>query len=141
MAGTSPAMTAGILLTLASSALGEQNAGRVRHLDVDFERRDLVTTIQRHLDAVEVDGDVLGDDRENRLAQDRQEVGLRPARALMGKQDLQAFASDRRGRLSSEQVEQAHAALRRNSLSSRPLRSVGMVIGTSWPLSRRAASA
>ena len=38
-----------------------------------------------------------------------------------------------------EQVEHAHAALRPNSLSSKPLRSVGMVIGRASPQSRRAA--
>ena len=53
---------------------------------------------------------------------------------------LQPFFGDGGGATTSEQVEDVHAALRPNSLSNKPLRSLGMFIGTSSPLSLRAAS-
>ena len=68
------------------------------------------------------------------------QVGWAAAAALVGQQNLQPLARDRGGALPPEQSEHAHAALRPNSLSNRPFLSFGIDIGTSSPLSRRAAA-
>jgi hypothetical protein len=66
-----------------------------RHLDLDFERRDVLAAIQPHLDGVGVDLHVLADDGQDFLAQDRHEVGLAAGAALVGEQNLQALTGRR----------------------------------------------
>ena len=73
------------------------------------------------------------------LAQDGKQIGSAARRPLVGQEDLQPIARNGGRTPAPEQVEHAHAALRPNSLSSKPLRSVGMVIGRASPQSRRAA--
>ena len=60
--------------------------------------------------------------------------------AFMGQQDLQPFPRDGRGALAGEELEQVHAALLPNSFPKRPFWSLGMIISTASPFSRRAAS-
>ena len=74
------------------------------------------------------------------LAQNGEQVGLPMRCPLIGQQDLKPLSGDRGGTLAPKQIEEPHAALRPNSLSNKPLRSLGMFIGTSAPLSLRAAS-
>ena len=60
--------------------------------------------------------------------------------ALVGEQDLQPLARDRRGAARLEKSEQAHAALRPNRRLKKVLFSPGITIGTVSPAKRRAAS-
>src|SRR5262245_24038240 len=112
----------------------------MRDLDVDLERRDDGAAIHLDLDVVGMDHDVLGDGGEDLAAQQPEQVALVALRALVREQHLQPLARDRRRPPRPKQIEQHHAALRPNSLVSRPVRSLGMVMGTSSPWSLRAAS-
>ena len=68
-------------------------------------------------------------------------AGLLIARpALVGEQELQAFARNRRAAAAAKHLEKGHAAFRPNSLLKMPLFSLGTIIGTISPRSRRAAS-
>src|SRR5262249_5404387 len=118
----------------------EQQAARVWNLDVDLERRDGGAAIHPHMDIVALDDDVLGDGGEDLLAQQAEQVGLAARRSFVGQQNLQPLPRHRGGAPAPEQVEEAHAALRPNSLSNNRLRSLGMLIATFSPRSRRAAS-
>src|SRR5262249_38792405 len=110
------------------------------NLDVDLEGRDGRSTVHPHVDVFAPDGDVLGDRGEDLLTQEAQQIGLAARRALVRQQDLQPLPRHWSGAPAPERVEEAHAALRPNSLSNRRLRSVGMLIGTLSPRSLRAAS-
>ena len=79
-----------------------------------------------------------GNDGENLLAQDAEQVGLAGGPALMREQDLQALARHRRGAPAKE-IEHVHAALRPNILSRRPFSGSERHRVVS-PWSRRAAS-
>ena len=103
-------------------------------VDTDLPRSSLICTLSGS------NGDVPADDGEDFLAQDAEQVGLVARPALVGEQDLQAFARNRRAAAASKQFEKAHAAFRPNSLLKMPLVSLGTIIGTTSPLSRRAAS-
>src|SRR5262249_57023076 len=105
-----------------------------------FERRAAPAAIHPQLNVLGRGGDVIGERGQNVLAQNRDQVGLAARGPFVREEDLEPFLRDWSGAAPAEQVEAVHAALRPNSLSSKPLRSLGMVIGTSSPLSRRAAS-
>ena len=83
---------------------------------------------------------MLGECGEDIFAQNGEQVRLAARRPFVGQQDLEPFLRDWGGTATPEQVEHVHAALRPNSLSNKPLRLLGMLIGTSSPLSLRAAS-
>src|SRR5262249_8549803 len=118
----------------------KQHAGRIRDFDLDLQRRDALAAIHPHLNVLVLDRNMLGERGQNVFSQNGEEVGLATRRPFVGQEDLKPFARDRGGTATPEQVEDVHAAPRPNSLSSRPLRSLGMLIGTSSPLSLRAAS-
>src|SRR5262245_36370358 len=124
----------------ALGSRGDETAGGIGDFDVDVERGDARAAIHPHLDVLAFDGDVLGDRGEDFLAQKGEQIRLAARGALVGQQDLKPLPRNRGRPPAAEQIEERHAALRPNSLSSKPLRSLGMVIGTSSPLSRRAAS-
>src|SRR5215475_11151754 len=112
----------------------------MRNLDIDLERRDILAAFHLNVDLVALDDHVLGDSYQDLLAQQLEQVGLPARHPLVREQDLKPLARNR-GRASRfEPVEDAHAARRPNSKLSRPLRSLGMFIGTSSPRSRAAAS-
>src|SRR5262249_44678146 len=96
--------------------------------------------IHPHTDVVVLDRDVLGDRGQDLLAQECEQIALPARRPFMRQKDLQPLPRHWRGTSAPEKVEDVHAALRPNSLSSRPLRAVGTVIGTGSPMSLRAAS-
>src|SRR5262249_2606329 len=120
---------------------GDLGRRQVWNLDVDGERRDLVAAIDLHLDLVRVDRDVTPHHRQDLLPQHRDQVGLTDQTALVFQQDLQPLARDRRGAAAAPgKIEETHAALRPNSLSSSPFLSLGMDMAISSPQSRLAAS-
>src|SRR6266849_3467637 len=96
--------------------------------------------VHPHMDVFAPDGYVLGDRGEDLLPQNAEQIGLSARRPLVRQQDLEPLPRYWSGAPAPERVEEAHAALRPNSLSNKPLRSVGMLIGTISPLSLRAAS-
>src|SRR4029079_2950076 len=114
---------------------------RVWNFDVDLEGRHLVAAVHADVDPIGIDLDVTADGGQDLLAQKGKQIGgATRAAAFIGKQDLQAITCDRGGALAPEQIEQLHAALRPNNLPKNPCFSVGTVISTSSPMSRRAAS-
>src|SRR3954467_2510680 len=119
---------------------GKQHPVRMRDLDVDRERRNARAAIHPYLNAVALHRHVLGDGGQDLFAQNGKQVGLSARCPLIGQKDLKPFSGDRGAAPAPKQFEEAHAALRPNSLSNKPLRSLGMAIGTSSPLSLRAAS-
>src|SRR5260370_7903119 len=86
------------------------------------------------LNVLALDRNMLGERGQDFFSQNGEQVGLATRRPFIGQQDLKPFARDRGGAATPEQVEDVHAALRPNSLSSRPLRSLGMLIRTACPL-------
>ena len=103
----------------------------------------IAAALQTDLDLVVLDRDVLGDDGEDLLAQNQDQVRATVAGALVGQDQLQPVAGDPGRGPAVEQVEdveQIHAALRIRSLSMKDFLSEGTDIGTVSPLSRRAAS-
>src|SRR5262245_18127327 len=110
------------------------------NFDVDIECRAAGAAIHFDMDVVVIDRDVLGDRAHDLLPQNGEEVALAARRPVIGQERLQPLPRDGRGRTISELADHAHAALPPSSLSSSPLRSLGIVIGTSVPPSRRAAS-
>ena len=119
---------------------GKKHPGRVRDLDVDRERRNARAAIHPYLNAVALHRHVLGDGGQDLFAQNGKQVGLSARCPLILQKDLKPLSGDRGAAPAPKQFEKAHAALRPNSLSNKPLRSLGMAIGTSSPLSLRAAS-
>ena len=115
-----------------------------RDLDVDFEGRESAGAVHRHLELLGVDLDVTRDGLEQLLAQDRHEIAGPKRGALMGEQDLQPLARDRRAATRLEEVEKAHAALRPNRRLKKVFRSssAGTMTGGARdsPVSRLAAS-
>src|SRR5215472_3398764 len=111
-----------------------------RNLDFDLEDCDLVTVLDPDLDLVGRDIDVLGDDAQDVLAQDRDQPRMTRGAAFVRQQDLESLAREWRGSTTSQEAEEFHAALLPKSFVSRVLRSVGIVIATDSPFSRRAAS-
>src|SRR5215831_13978798 len=119
---------------------GHRHAGRMWDLDIDLERRDVLAALHLNVDVVALDDHMLGDGHQDLLAQELEQVGLPACHPLVREQDLEPLARNH-GRTSRlEPVEDTHAALRPNSMLSRPLRSLGMFIGTSSPRNRAAAS-
>src|SRR5215467_3546555 len=119
---------------------GHRHAGRMWDLDIDLECRDVLAAIHLNVDVVALDDHMLGDRHQDLLAQELEQVGLPARHPLVREQDLEPLARNH-GRTSRlEPVEDTHAALRPNSMLSRPLRSLGMFIGTSSPRNRAAAS-
>src|SRR3954447_25123565 len=119
---------------------GKKHPGRVRDLDVDRERRNARAAIHAYLNAVALHRHVLRDGGQDLFAQNGKQIGLSARYTLIGQKDLKPFSADRGAAPAPKQFEEAHAALSPNSLSNKPLRSLGMAIGTSSPLSLRAAS-
>src|SRR6266446_3646994 len=120
---------------------GDEKSGRVRNFDVDLESRNRITAIHFDLNVVVIDRNVPGDDRQNLLAKNRNQVHLAAGGPFIGEENLQPLSRNRGGSPSPEQSEDTHAALRPNSLSKNPFLSLGIVIGTTSPASRRAAAA
>src|SRR5262249_10483922 len=114
--------------------------GSMWNLDIDLQRRNGLTAFHPNLDVVALDNHVLGDSRQDLLAQDCEQIGLSGRQPLVRKQNSKSLTRDHSGASGSEPAEDVHAALLPNNLSSRPLRSRGMVIGMASPLSRAAAS-
>src|SRR5262249_249107 len=114
--------------------------GRIRDLDLDLERRDALAAIHAHLNVLALDRNMLGERGQDFFSQNGEQVGLATRRPFVGQEDLKPFSRDRGGTATPEQGEDIHAAVRRNRLASKALRSLGMDIGTSSPLSLRAAS-
>jgi hypothetical protein len=112
----------------------------VRNLDIDFQGRYRFAAVELDLHLVGLERHVPADHGEDFLAQYAEQVGLIARPALVGEQDLQAFARNGRAAAASEYFEEGHAAFRPNSLLKMPLFSVGTTIGTTSPRSRRAAS-
>src|SRR4051794_17845675 len=115
-------------------------AESVRYFDVDLERCKGIAAIKLHLNLVWVEIHVFGYHREDFLADDAQQVGLVAGTALVRQQNLQPLTRDRGRAATPQEVEQVHAALRPNSLSNSPLRSLGTFMARVSPRSRRAAS-
>ena len=113
-------------------------------LDVDFESRYMLAPLHPDNDLIRIERYVPRDRGEDFRAQPRQQIRLLAAQAaLMRQQDLQPLPRDRRGSISAAEdaaTNSAHAALRPSSRFIRPLRSVGTVMETVSPISRRAAS-
>src|SRR5262249_42412526 len=118
----------------------QQHAGWIRDFDLDLERRDALAAIHPDLNVLAFDRNMLGERGQDVFPQNGEQVGLAARRSFVGQEDLKPFSRDRGGTATPQQVEDVHAALRPNSLSSKPLRSLGMAIGTLSPLSLRAAS-
>src|SRR6202050_3447848 len=119
--------------------LRQRRAEPVRNLDIDFERRHRLAAVELDLHLVGLERHVPADHREDFLAQYAEQVGLVARHALVGEQDLQAFARNRRA-AAAEHLKEGHAAFRPNSLLKMPLVSLGTIIGTTSPRNRRAAS-
>src|SRR5262249_254130 len=100
----------------------------------DLERREVRAAIHAHLNVLALDRNMLGERGQDFFSQNGEQVGLATRRPFVGQENLKPFSRDRSGAATPEQVEDVHAALRPNSLSSKPLRSLGMDIGTSSPL-------
>src|SRR5580700_8933527 len=83
----------------------QRRAKTVRNFDVDFERRHRFAAIELDLHLVGLEWYVPADHGENFLAQDAEQVGLVARPALVGEQDLQAFARNGRAAAASEQFE------------------------------------
>src|SRR5882724_3501077 len=113
----------------------------MRDFDVDLERRDRIAAIHPYVDVLALHRDVLGDRGQDLLPKKGQQVALAARRPFVRQEYLQPLPRDRGRAPPPEKVEHVHAALRPNSLSKKRLRSAGMIIGTSSPRSRRAASA
>src|SRR5580704_14170669 len=118
----------------------QRRAKTVRNFDIDFERRHRFAAIELDLHLVGLERHVPADHGEDFLAQDAEQVGLVARPALVGKQDLQAFARNGRAAAASEYFKKGHAAFRPNSLLKMPLASLGTIMGTTSPRNRRAAS-
>ena len=79
--------------------LGSRAAGAaaIWNLDVDGKRRHGAAAVHRDLHLVGIEGDMAGDDREDFFAQHAEQIGLVARLALVGEEDLQALARNRRG--------------------------------------------
>src|SRR5580692_11444164 len=118
----------------------QHRAEPVRYLDIDFERRHRFAAVELDLHLVGLERHVPADHGEDLLAQYAEQVGLVARPAFVGEQELQALARNRRAAAAAKYLEKGHAAFRPNSLLKMPLVSVGTIIGTTSPRSRRAAS-
>src|SRR5262249_27957287 len=104
------------------------------------ERRDALAAFHADMNLIALDDHVLGDSHQDLLAQQRDQIRLPARHPFVRQQDLKSLARHYGRAPRFEAVEDTHAARRPNSLSSRPLRSLGMFMGTSSPRSRAAAS-
>src|ERR1051326_1080491 len=120
---------------------GGEPSFHVGNLDVDLERRHRGAAVDLDHHLFRINRYMSAHDGQDLLAQDQHQVPLTRGRAFIFEQDAKPLASDRRGTAPPCETEDAHAALRRNNFSSNPFFSAGMLISTSSPLSRRAASA
>src|SRR5580692_2117245 len=118
----------------------QRRAKAVRNFDIDFERRHRFAAVELDLHLVGLERHVPADHGEDLLAQYAEQVGLVARPALVGEQELQALARNRRAAAAAEHFEEGHAAFRPNSLLKMPLFSLGTIIGTTSPRNRRAAS-
>src|SRR5580700_3213546 len=118
----------------------QRRAKTVWNFDIDLQGRHRFAAVELDLHLVGLERHVPADHGEDFLAQYAEQVGLVARPALVGEQDLQAFARNGRAAAASEQFEEGHAAFRPNSLLKMPLFSLGTIIGTTSPRSRRAAS-
>src|SRR6267378_214527 len=96
-----------------------------------FRRQDApsgrpAAALQPDLDPFGCHLDMLGDDGQDVLAQHGDQPRLAGGAALMGQQDLEALARQRRGAAPGEELKQLHAALLPNSLVSKGCRAFGM---------------
>src|SRR5215471_1749820 len=118
----------------------KRNVGGMRDFDVYLKRRYRIAAIHSHLNTVTIEDHVLGDRSQDFFPQYAKEVGLATRCPFVRQDYLQPLPRHRSRVPRPEQVENVHAALRPNSFCSKRLRSLGMLIGTSSPISLRAAS-
>src|SRR5262245_4771608 len=112
----------------------------MRNLDIDLEHCNALAAIHGDPYLITVHFDVLCDHGHDLVPQNGKQVELTAAGSFIGEQDLQPLPRNGCATAATEPAKKAHAALRPSSRSRRLLRSLGMLIGTSWPLSLRAAS-
>src|ERR1700730_5237933 len=111
----------------------------VRDRNFDLQRGEFCAAFHANYDIVLIDGDVLAQRSKDLFAQNADQVGMLVRRALMRQQDLQPLACERSRAPAAERIEQIHAALP-NSLPMKRLRSPWMLMASSSPFRRRAAS-
>src|SRR5262245_20205293 len=117
-----------------------RRANVIRNFDLEFESGNLITAFHLHGDALGIDFNMPLDRSHEFFSQHEEKVGKAAPGALIGDQNLNTITRYRRRSPAFEQAEKVHAALRPNSLPNKLCFSVGIVIGMSSPVRRRAAS-